>query len=153
MKSGRLVLLMAVSGFAATTTPALAGDCPAQVKAAAIKAQPTAKVEACKKEVEDGATQYAVKLSGAAGEKLEVDVSPDGRILLTEQRVALGTVPQAVLVALKAKHAGATPERAEKQTHPDGKVSYEIAFTAGKTTMEDTFNEDGTFVEEEGEDD
>lgn len=134
-------------GFA--TTLVAAGDCPVAVSTAARKAHPGATVQACKQEHENGTTQYEVKLDGKGGERIELDVSPEGNILLTEEVVSLATVPPAVVSALQSKYAGAAPKRAEKQTAADGKVTYELAFSAGGKKKEATFTADGTFVEEE----
>ncbi len=143
------VLTMALVLAVAMWVPAVAGDCPAGVTAAAMKAHPDAKIDGCKKETEEGKVQYSVKLTGNAGEKLELDVSPEGQILLTEEPVAVNTLPPAVLQGLKAKHPDAKPERAVRQTGADGKVTYEIAFHVGKEKKEDTFDANGAFVEEE----
>ena len=59
------------------------------------------------------------------------------------------SVPPEVMNAFQGKYAGATPTRAEKQTAADGKVSYELAFSAGGKKKEVTFTSEGGFVEEE----
>lgn len=142
-------LAMAVILRASASLVSAASECPPAVKAAAMKAHPDATVSACKEETEHGKTQYEVKLTGKAGQKLELDVAPDGSILLTEEYVDLNSVPPTVISAFHGKYAGATPTRAEKQTTADGKVSYELAFSAGGKKKEATFTSDGTFVEEE----
>src|SRR5205823_4435346 len=80
---------------------------------------------------EDGKAQYEVKVAAPDGRKLEIDVSPEGALLQTEEPVAVNTVPQAVRVAFAAKFPGKTATRAEKQTSADGTVTFELAFADG----------------------
>jgi ApbE superfamily uncharacterized protein (UPF0280 family) len=126
-----------------------AGTCPSAVTAAVHKAHADAAVTSCKQEHEKGKSEFEVKLATAGGQTMDLDVSPDGTILLTEEPVALSAVPAEVMNALGSKYAGAKPTRAEKQTAADGTVTYEIAFAAGMKKKEATFGADGTFVEEE----
>src|SRR5262249_45820360 len=121
-------------------------------KAAVQKAYPEVKSPTCKEEREDGKVEYTVKLTTKDGRNLEIDISPEGRILLTEEVVDVKTLPTAVTKAFAAKYPTAKPTRAEKQTHEDGKVTYEIAFGSGKGKKEATFGEDGSLIEEEAED-
>ena len=81
--------------------------------------------------------------------KLELDLSPAGALLKSEEKIALEALPAAVGKALIAKYPGAKATRAEKIALAGGKVSYEVAFDAGKDRKEATFAADGTFVEEE----
>lgn len=140
--------------------PAWAGDkpkaakpattaCPAEVTKAIDKAFPKAKVDNCKAEKEKGHDQFEVKLTRADGSKAEVDVSPDGKILQVEEKVALDKVPAAVMKAFAAKYPKAKPTEAEKQTPSDGKPVYELGFMVDKTKHEASFGEDGKFIEEE----
>jgi hypothetical protein len=129
--------------------PAAAADCPSAVTTAAQKAHPGATVSSCKKETEHGKAQYEVKLTGAGGQKIEIDVDPEGAILQTEEYIAVSDLPPAVMAAFVSKYKGATPSRAEKQTAADGTISYELAFTSGGKKRESTFKADGNLVEEE----
>jgi uncharacterized membrane protein YkoI len=106
-------------------------------------------MSSCKEEKEDGKVQYEVKLKTAEGKKLSLDVAPEGAILLTEEKVAVASVPPAVSAAFAARYPKATAKAAEKQTKPDGKVSYELAFKAGGKKKEATFDENGTFASDE----
>ena len=146
----RLRILVATLG-AVLALPALAGDCPQGVKDAAMKAHPAAQIVACKQEQEDGSVQYSVKLVGKGGEKLELDVSSDGQVLLTEEYVALDAVPPAILKSLKTKHPNAKLQKAEKLTDADGEVTYEIVFGSGDERESATFDMNGNLVEEEEE--
>ncbi len=143
-----VVVAVAALGF---VPPVSAAECPPAVKAAVEKEHSGAKNITCKEEKENGKLQYEATITGKNGKKLELDVTPEGKILLTEERVALAKVPAAVMKSLKAKYADAKATSAVKQTAADGKVTYEIAFGAGKEKKEATFATDGTFVEEEND--
>jgi hypothetical protein len=131
--------------------PALAKECPPAVTAAVLKAHAGATITACRQEVEDGKTQYEVKITGKDARRIDCDVSPDGQILLTEEYLDVKDVPAAVMTAFAAKYAGAQATAAEKQTTADGKVTYEIAFGSGDAKKSATFDAAGKFVEEEEE--
>ncbi|HEY0511442.1 MAG TPA: PepSY-like domain-containing protein [Thermoanaerobaculia bacterium] len=141
--------MLVAPGLAVAKTAAKA-DCPSAVKEAVLKAHPGAKVTGCKEEKEKGKTQYEVKLATKENQKLEMDISPDGAVLVTEEVVPESSVPPAVMKAFGAKYSKMKAARAEKQTKADGTVTYEIAFKDAKGKKhEATFKEDGTFVEEE----
>jgi putative PepSY-like beta-lactamase-inhibitor len=123
--------------------------CPAAVKNAIAKAFPKATIAACKAEKEHGHDQFEVKIAKADGNKAEVDVSPDGKILQVEEKIALDKVPAAVMKAFSAKYPKAKADAAEKQTPATGAPTYELAFATDKGRKEATFSEDGKFVEEE----
>ncbi|MDB4966154.1 MAG: hypothetical protein JWN44_1843 [Myxococcales bacterium] len=124
-------------------------DCPANVTSAALKSHPTAKVTSCKQEKQKGKVQYEVVLESADAKKLELDLTPDGVVLLTEEAVPVESLPKGVMSGFAAKYPKAKAERAEKQTKADGAVSYEVAFHDNGKKHEATFAEDGKFVEEE----
>jgi hypothetical protein len=132
-------------GLAATAH----ADCPAPVKAAIDKAFAKSTIGKCKAEKEHGRDQFEVKLTKADGTTAEVDVTPDGKILQVEEKIAVDKVPAAVMKAFAAKYPKAKVDGAEKQTPAEGKPSYELAFQAGSGRKEATFTEDGKFVEEE----
>ena len=140
-----LLTLALFSSLAVAAPP----PCPTTVTDAVAKKFPKATVQACKAEHEDGHDQFEVVLTKADGGKVEVDVSPAGAILQTEEVVPLDQVPAAVTKAFTAKYPKAKPTRAEKQTPATGKPSYELAFLADGKKKEATFGEDGRFVEEE----
>jgi len=142
-----------ILALALLMTPGLAvakPACPPAVTDAAQKAYPSSKVTACKQEKDKGKIQYEVKLETKEAKKLELDISPEGSILLTEEVIAVSSTPQAVLKAFAAKYPQAKAASVDKQTHPDGTVTYEVAWKDAKGKHhEATFKDDGTFVEEE----
>src|SRR5258706_3585284 len=123
--------------------PALASPCPPNVTEAALHAHAGAVANECKQETEDGKLLYEVKVTLKDGKRLELEVDPDGTILLTEERIELAAVPPAVMTAFAAKFPGAKATAAEKQTAANGNVTYELAFGAGATQKETTFTADG----------
>ena len=120
-------------------------DCPAAVKAAVDKAFPKATISVCKAAKEHGRDQFEVKAAKADGKTVEIDVTPDGKILQVEEKIPVDQVPAAVKKAFEAKYPKTKIDRAEKQTPASGAPSYELAFG----NKEATFTEDGKFVEEE----
>ncbi len=145
-----LTLTLALATLMAPGLAVAKPGCPPPVKDAAQKAYPSSKVTACKEEKEKGKVQYEVKLETKKAKKLELDISPEGAVLLTEEEVATGSVPKAVTAAFEAKYPKTKASKAEKQTKADGSVTYEVAFKDAKGKRhEATFKEDGTFVEEE----
>jgi hypothetical protein len=128
---------------------ATATACPEAVKQAIAKELPEAAITGCKAEHADGHDQFEVKATRKSGDKVEVDVAPDGAILQTEEVVALDKVPAKVMTAFAAKYPSAKPTGAEKQVRTGKGSFYELAFTADTKTKEATFAEDGNFVEEE----
>jgi len=131
--------------------PASAKDCPPAVKTAVEKAHPGATVVACKEENEDGMDQYDVKVAIKDGKNLTLDVSPEGKIFSTEERIELNQVPAAVMKSLTGKYPGAKPASAETQTDADGKTIYEITFDSGGKKRSARFDSDSALVEEEEE--
>jgi biopolymer transport protein ExbD len=145
----RLMIALLVLCFGAGLALASSDACPQPVKAAISKAYPNSTVQSCKKEVEKGTTLYEVKVTTKQASKVEVDVTPDGKILQTEEKVGLETLPKAVMEAFAAKYKDAKPTGAEKQIKADGSIQYELAFGVGKQRKEVTYSEGGKFLEEE----
>jgi hypothetical protein len=124
-------------------------DCPKPVTDAVAKAYPKSTVTACKAEKEHGRDQFETKVTKADGGQIELDVSPDGKILQVEEVVALDKVPGVVMKAFAAKYPKAKPTRAEKQTNDKQAVSYEIGFEVDGAKHAASFDSAGKFVEEE----
>lgn len=143
------VLVLSAAAHADDAKKRAAPACPSVVTNAIHKAFPNAAVSTCKAEREHGQDQFEVKLTKADGSKAEVDVSTDGKILQTEEKIAVDQVPAAVSKAFSAKYTKAKIDGAEKQTPAKGAATYELTFATDKGRKEATFREDGTFVEEE----
>ncbi|MDB4952786.1 MAG: putative beta-lactamase-inhibitor-like, PepSY-like [Myxococcales bacterium] len=158
MKNLRIVvvaLAVALFGTAAEAKKKSAGTqdpmaaCTADVKSAVAKAFPDSTIDRCKAENDHGKNLVEVKLTRKDGSKVEVDVGTDGKILQTEEKIAIDKVPAAVMKAFSTKYPKAKATGAEKQS-AEKSTSYEIAFTVdGGGKKEATFAEDGKFIEEE----
>jgi hypothetical protein len=141
----RILVLLLAAGPVYAEAPS---GCPAAVTTAVMKAFPKATIGACKAEREHGKDRFEVKLTKSNGEKVELDITPDGTVLQVEEKIAVDVVPEAVKKAFGARYPKAKATGAQKQTA--GKdVRYEIAFTVDSGRKEATFTADGTFVEEE----
>ncbi len=138
------VLCLVVGLAMASTQP-----CPEAVKAAIEKAYPGATVDSCKQEKEKGITLFEVKVTTKDAKKLEIDVAPDGKLLQTEEKVAVESVPQTVMDGFHAKYKDAKPSAAEKQVKADGTVQYELTIGAGKQKKEITLSLAGKVLEVE----
>lgn len=138
-----VLLLAAVPAYADAP-----GGCPTAVTTAVMKAFPKSTLGACKAEHEHGKDLFEVKLTKSSGEKVEVDVAPDGTVLQVEEKIAVDALPAAVKKAFAARYPKAKATGAEMQTAGKN-IRYEIAFTADQGRKEATFAADGTFVEEE----
>lgn len=125
------------------------GSCPTSVKDAVTKAHAGSQISSCKQEKADGKVQYEVKLKTSDGRKLEIDVAPEGAILLTEEKIPVASLPAAVSAAFAARYPKSKATAAESQTKPDGKVNYELGFKADTKKKEATFDQNGGFVSEE----
>jgi uncharacterized membrane protein YkoI len=139
-----LVLLLLAAPAYADAPPA----CPAAVTTGVNKAFPRSTIGTCKAEHEHGKDFFEVKLTKANGDKVELDIAPNGDVLQVEEKIAADALPDAVKKAFAAKYPKAKTTGAEKQT-AGKEVRYEIAFQTDKGRKEATFAADGTFVEEE----
>jgi uncharacterized membrane protein YkoI len=143
--------LHAITGlFAAMTlaanVPALA-DCPARITSAVRHAYPNAKVLSCTAERDEGTMVYEVRIRIASGKTIEMDVSPEGNILVTEEAVAVKAIPRAVLRALLANFEDATITDADRLTYDDGEILYELTFAAAGERHEMTVTEAGLVLD------
>jgi hypothetical protein len=112
------------------------------VKQAIDKAFPKTPIAQCRAVTEHGHAQYEVKLTGGT---IDVDVTPDGRIVVVEEKIAVDKVPAVVMAAFAARYPNKKVVAAEKQTATKGGVTYELAFGH----REATFTDAGKFVGEE----
>jgi uncharacterized membrane protein YkoI len=139
---GMIAMMTVAAGL-----PAGAGDCPKEVKAAAEKAHAGAKIGACHEEREDGSTLYEVALRTSDGKQLEVEISPDGAIVETEEIVSADALPAAVLKTVQKEHPGGKVGKVERITAADGAVSYEVVVTSGGRSQELTLSAAGVIEE------
>ncbi len=141
-------LAAACSRTPGASSAAVAGACPDAVRQSIGRSYPSATMTACNAEHEDGQDQFEVRVDNA-GDRVEVDVTPDGTILQTESAIPLEQVPARVMSAFAAKYPNSKPTTAEKQVRAGKGTFYEIAFPAEPRAKQVTFAEDGSVVEEE----
>lgn len=121
----------------------------------AVKAKhPSAKLVAFEREDNKGKTVFEVGID-ESGARTDIDVSPEGKLLVEESDIKVADVPAAVMKAFEAdkKHAGWKAVHAEKVVdlaHPDA-PRYELAVENGKKKAEVLFERDGAAVKPEAE--
>lgn len=87
-------------------------DLPTPVQATAKAQSKGATVKGYSKEIEKGKTEYEVQLL-VDGNKRDVSISPDGKVLETEDVVAFSSVPKQAQEAIKQEAKGAKIEKVE----------------------------------------
>jgi len=121
-------------------------EVPKAVIDGVAKKYPAGKRVGFEREDEEGKTIYEVKVVND-GHKIDVDVTPDGRIVEEEEEIAFSTTPDAVKKALTAspKFGKWTVKRAEKVVHADkpDAPEFELLLTSGKNVAEVVFAADG----------
>ena len=118
----------------------------------AVKAKfEDAELVSAQTEKEDGKLVYEINLKHK-GHKIEVSVTPKGKIVSIEKTIAIKDLPKAVSEAVEAKYPKATIKVAEEVTEGE-KVSYEIQLvTADKKKIEVVLDSTGKIVKEEKKD-
>lgn len=117
---------------------------PAEVRTAFAKAYPNAVIEACAEEEEKGRTVYEVT-STDGKTKRDVLYNDDGTLIVVEETIALGELPEAVRMALTKSYPIVAIERVEKLMR-DGTVSYELRFKWAGKLEEVVFDDSGKEV-------
>jgi hypothetical protein len=125
------------------------GDVPPEVKAAADKAVPGAKWRSAEQETDKGQTIYELKGKGAEKDReVEVEVTPDGKLLQTEIEVPLKEVPDVVRNTLKTRWPDFKPKEVKAVTRQDGTQGYEFEQSkAGGKEFEVFISGDGKTVD------
>jgi uncharacterized membrane protein YkoI len=114
----------------------------------AVKAKfPGAKLTGAEKEKEDGKVVYEIALT-LKDQKIEVHVTPEGKITEIEREIKYEDLPKAVTDAFKAKYTKAKVELVEEVTKDD-KISYELHIALGKRKMELVYDPTGKLLKEE----
>ncbi|QEL19470.1 PepSY-like domain-containing protein [Limnoglobus roseus] len=126
---------------------------PKAVTAAVKKRFPKAEMVEAAKETEGDKTEYEVSLKDGTT-KMDVMLSPDGKITLIEKVIDDKNLPKAVTAALAAKYPKATTKLAEEVVKVvDGKETldfYEVILVAAdKKTYEVQITADGTIKQTE----
>lgn len=88
-------------------------DLPPAVQQAAKEQSKGATVKGYAKEIENGKTEYEVQLV-VDGQKRDVSINPEGKVLETESVVALNSIPDKAQDAIKKEAAGTKVEKVEE---------------------------------------
>jgi hypothetical protein len=122
---------------------------PKKVIAAVKKNYPDWELTGAEKETKGKKVFYEVKLS-SKGKKIEVLLTPKGKIVEVEEAIDLKDLPKVVSDTLKAKYPKATPLGAEKVFKKGKLVAYEVAVKTGNKKGEVVFDTKGKVVKVEG---
>jgi hypothetical protein len=120
--------------------------CPDAIKASVQRDYPDGKVSSCKERKTDGTFIYELKVKTADSRKLQVDVSPEGKLLQAQRKVDREEVPAAVRNAFQDKYPNCKIKSAQRQTHPDGAVSYQVDFWDNGKRHHAVFEENGAYL-------
>jgi uncharacterized membrane protein YkoI len=102
-------------------------------------------------EKDNGKLVYEINLKHR-DQKIDVSLTPDGKIVSIEKTIAVKDLPRPVTEAINSKYPKAEYKRAEEVTE-DGKTSYEVLLvTAGKKKIEVVLDRDGKILKEEKQD-
>ena len=128
-------------------------DIPAEVRATAEAQVPGGKLTEAELETEDGQKVYSIEAVTADGEKIEIEVSADGKLIAVEKDVALNDIPAEVRTTAEAQVPGGKLTEAELETE-DGQTIYSIdAVTSDGKKLEIEMSADGKLIKVEKDDD
>jgi hypothetical protein len=145
-----LVGLMLVGNVQAGEEKVALDKLPKAVLDAAKAKFPDAELVGGGKEEEDGKVTYEVSLKDK-GQKVDVELTADGTILVIEKAISVKNLPKEVAEALEHKHPKATIKRVEEITKQDKIAAYEVLLVTArkKRIWEVTFDPSGKFVKQE----
>lgn len=137
-------LMLAALGFAAEKKIKI-NDLPPAVRKTVDELGKTSTLVGFAKEVEDGKTMYEAETK-VDGKTRDVTIDADGKIVMTEQEVAIATIPAPARAAIEKEASGGKITLVEKVTKGTD-VKYEAAITpkSGKK-KEVSFSADGSPV-------
>jgi uncharacterized membrane protein YkoI len=115
----------------------------------AVKAKfPGAELTEAAKEEDKGKVEYEVTIKYKE-HKIDVILTPEGKIIAVEKTIAIKDLPRAVTAAVTEKYPKATIKLAEEITK-DNKVTYEVHLvTAQNQTLEVVLDPSGKILNEE----
>ena len=140
-----VVFLVGASSVSAQEQEISCDDVPRAVRAAFEKAYPKAAVNACAEEVEGGETVYEIA-SREGGTGRDVLFEADGGLILVEETVAVGDVPDPVQQAVHKMYPDGVITLAEKIMR-DATVLYEFRVKDQDSLEEIVFDGSGKEVE------
>ncbi len=101
-------------------------------------------------EKEDGKLVYEINIKHK-GHKMEISVTPKGKIVSIETTIAVQDLPKAVAKAIDSKYPKAAIKRAEEIRQGE-KVSYEVLLVTVDKKIEVVLDSSGKVVKEEKKD-
>jgi uncharacterized membrane protein YkoI len=144
-----LVLLMTLNGCALFSKEVKLEDVPSALQAVIQSHTSGGTIEKITCEKEDGKHFYKVEYKKDDRE-FEMRVDDDGKVLETEEIIAMEKLPPAVLETVKTESAGGEIKELALETE-DGKTFYEVEFEKDGKEHEVKIAEDGTVLERETE--
>ena len=127
---------------------------PKPVIDAVMKKYPAAKIKGYEQDDADNKITYEVSLESGK-DKMDIDVSPEGKILAEETIIPKSALPAAVKASIAgSKYKGWTIQTAEKVIHEEhaDEPAYEIVVTQKKEKVEVVFDKAGKITKEEVKD-
>jgi uncharacterized membrane protein YkoI len=107
-----------------------------------------AELTGAEEEKEDGKLVYEIAIK-FKGQRIELTLTPEGKIVSEEKVIAAKDLPRAVADAIEAKYPKATLKLVEEETK-DEKVTYEVLLvTEDKKTVEVVLDPKGKILKEE----
>jgi hypothetical protein len=153
--------LLALSSLAvmAALAPAHAKKCPQQVKSAIDNAYPGAKLESCKSMPgkkgamgkQESGNHYQAKLDTKDAKEVDLIMTPDGAILVTEEAMAADSVPAVIVTAFESEHPNTKMSSAARQTDSTGAVVFEIAYLDQGNPVDAYYDRNGKKVKEDAQ--
>jgi uncharacterized membrane protein YkoI len=118
-------------------------DAPPAVQQAIKDATKDATLVGVETDVENGKTEYEAETK-VNGHGKDITFDESGKLLATEEEVALDSIPAAAKAAIEKQAGGAKIKKVEKITKGDNSVVYEAAVSKNGKKSEVLVNPDGT---------
>ena len=139
----RLSMAALIAGFVVSSTQAQEvpiDKIPAAIMKTVKEKFPKAKIIKADKEV-DGKTVFELEMT-EDGKSVDVNFTPEGKILVIEREIDAAKLPKAVSAAVTKKHPQGKITKVEEVTENDV-VSYEVFVTDGGKDFELAIDADG----------
>ncbi|MDH3256774.1 MAG: PepSY-like domain-containing protein [Nitrospinota bacterium] len=142
-----LILIVAMNGCALFSKEVKLEDVPPAAQAVIQTHTSGGTIEKITCEKEEGKHFYKVEYK-KDGREFELQVDDDGKVLETEEILAMEDLPPAVLETVKAESAGGEIKELALETE-NGNTFYEVEFEKDGKEHEVKIAEDGTVLERE----
>jgi uncharacterized membrane protein YkoI len=144
-----LILMMALNSCTLFSKEVKLEDVPSAAQAVIQTLTSGGTIETITCEKEDGKHFYKVEYK-KDGREFELEVDDDGKVLETEEILAMEDLPPAVQETVKTESAGGKIKELALETE-DGKTFYEVEFEKNGKEHEVKIAEDGIVLERETE--